>query len=170
MNTAHYRDLRERSIDLLIGRIPDPFSESELEAKIVCHDQMVVVVGRRSKWVRSRRLALSELVAERWVLPPQDTMPGSLAGELFRADGADLPSAPITTLSMHLCCQLAASSKFVTMLPASILRFNNLDRALKVLPVKLVPQRRPVGIVTLKSRTLTPAAKLFIECVHRTAA
>jgi DNA-binding transcriptional LysR family regulator len=45
MNTAHYRELRERSIDLLIGRIPDPFSESELEAKIVCHDQMVVVDG-----------------------------------------------------------------------------------------------------------------------------
>ena len=26
MNTAHYRELRERSIDLLIGRIPDPFT------------------------------------------------------------------------------------------------------------------------------------------------
>jgi DNA-binding transcriptional LysR family regulator len=170
MNTAHYRDLRERNIDLLIGRIPDPFDESDLEAKIAYDDQVVVVAGRQSKWARSRKLTLSDLVGERWVLPPDDTMPGLLAGELFRAGGAEPPCAPITTLSMHLCCQLAASSKFVTMLPSSILRFNALGHPLKILPIKLAPQRRPVGIVTLRNRTLTPAARLFIECVLRTAA
>jgi DNA-binding transcriptional LysR family regulator len=170
MNTTHYRDLRERSIDLLIGRIPDPFTEPDLEAKIEYDDQVLVVAGRQSKWARSRRLALADLVKERWVLPPDDTMPGLLASELFRAAGTAMPSAPITTLSMHLCCRLAASSNFVTMLPGSILRFNNLDQSLKVLPIKLAPQRRPVGIVTLRNRTLTPAARLFIECVHRTAA
>ncbi|HEX2655227.1 MAG TPA: LysR family transcriptional regulator [Xanthobacteraceae bacterium] len=170
MNTVHYRDLRERNIDILIGRIPDPFDESDLEAKIIYHDQVVVVVGRQSKWARSRKLALSDLVREQWVLPPDDTMPGLLAGELFRAGGAVPPRAPITTLSMHLCCHLAASSKFVTMLPGSILRFNALDHALKILPIRLASQRRPVGIVTLRNRTLTPASRLFIECVHRTAA
>jgi DNA-binding transcriptional LysR family regulator len=169
MNTAHYRDLRERTIDLLVGRIPDPFNESDLEAKFAYDDQVVVVAGRQSKWARSRKPALVELVAERWVLPPDDTMPGLLAAELFRAGGAELPRAPITTLSIHLCCQLAASSKFVTMLPASVLRFGKLDQSLKILPINLASQRRPVGIVTLKSRTLTPAARLFIECMHRTA-
>jgi DNA-binding transcriptional LysR family regulator len=169
MNTAHYRDLRERNIDLLIGRIPDPFDESDLEAKIAYDDQVVVVAGRQSKWARSRKLTLSDLVRERWVLPPDDTMPGLLACELFRAGGAEPPRAPIKTLSMHLCCQLAATSKFVTMLPSSILRFNALDHP-QILPIKLAPQRRPVGIVTLRNRTLTPAARLFIECVHRTAA
>jgi DNA-binding transcriptional LysR family regulator len=170
MNAAHYRDLRERSIDLLVGRIPNPFDESDLEAQIAYDDQVVVVAGRQSKWARSRRLELADLVAERWVLPPDNTMPGLLAAELFRAGGADPPRAPITTLSIHLCCQLAACSKFVTMLPASVLRFSNLNQSLKVLPIKLAPQRRPVGIVTLKNRTLTPAARLLIECVHRTAA
>jgi DNA-binding transcriptional LysR family regulator len=170
MNAAHYRDLRERSIDLLVGRIPNPFDESDLEAQIAYDDQVVVVAGRQSKWARSRRLELADLVAERWVLPPDDTMPGLLAAELFRAGGKDLPRAPITTLSIHLCCQLTACSKFVTMLPASVLRFSNLNQSLKVLPIKLTPQRRPVGIVTLKNRTLTPAARLLIECVHRTAA
>ena len=169
MNTAHYRELRERTIDLLVGRIPDPFNEFDLEAKIAYDDQVAVVAGRHSKWARSRKPVLADLADERWVLPPDDTMPGLLAAELFRAGGADLPRAPITTLSIHLCCQLAASSKFVTMLPASVLRFGNLDQSLKILPIKLASQRRPVGIVTLKGRTLTPAARLFIECIHLTA-
>jgi DNA-binding transcriptional LysR family regulator len=64
----------------------------------------------------------------------------------------------------------ASSPTAATMLPSSILRFNALDHPLKILPIKLAPQRRPVGIVTLRNRTLTPAARLFIECVHRTAA
>jgi len=167
MSTLHYRELRERSIDLLLGRIPTPFAEDDLEADVVYDDQIVVVAGRQSKWARSRRLMLADLAGEPWILPPADTLPGSLAAELFRASGVKMPRAPITTLSIHLCCRLAASRRFVTTLPTSILRFGGRDLSLKVLPIELPAQPRPVGIVTLKNRTLSPVAKVFIEWVHR---
>jgi DNA-binding transcriptional LysR family regulator len=167
ISTLHYRELRERSIDLLLGRIPTPFAEDDLEADVVYDDQVVVVAGRQSKWARSRKLKLADLAGEPWILPPADTLPGSLAGELFRASGAEMPRAPITTLSMHLCCQLVASGRFVTTLPGSILRFGGRDLPLKVLPIELPVQPRPVGIVTLKNRTLSPVARLFIEYVRR---
>lgn len=169
INKPHYRELRERSIDLLLGRIPAAWGENDLEANVVYDDPVVVVAGRHSKWARLRKLRLRDLADERWILPPADTMPGSLAAELFRADDAEMPRAPISTLSMHLCCRLAASTGFVTMLPSSILRFGNRDRSLKALPVRLPRQRRPVAIVTLKNRTLSPVAKLFIDCVHAVA-
>jgi DNA-binding transcriptional LysR family regulator len=169
MSTLHYRELRERSIDLLLGRIPTPFAEDDLETDIVYDDQVVVVASRHSKWARSRRLKLADLAGEPWILPPADTLPGSLAAELFRASGAEMPRAPVTTLSIHLCCQLVASGCFVTTLPTSILRFGGRDLPLKVLPVRLPMQPRPVGVVTLKNRTLSPVAKLFVECVHRLA-
>jgi DNA-binding transcriptional LysR family regulator len=51
----------------------------------------------------------------------------------------------------------------------SVLRFGNYNKSLKVLPIKLRPQRRPVGIVTLKNRTLSPAARIFIDSARRTA-
>jgi DNA-binding transcriptional LysR family regulator len=167
ISTLNYRELRERSIDLLIGRIPTPFAEDDLESEVVYDDQVVVVAGQQSKWARSRRLKLADLSGEPWILPPADTLPGSLAAELFRANGAEMPRAPITTLSIHLCCRLAASGRFVTTLPTSILRFGGRDVSLKVLPIKLSAQPRPVGIVTLKNRTLSPIVKLFIESVHQ---
>ena len=170
MSTLHYRELRERSIDLLLGRIPTPFAEDDLETDIVYDDQVVVVAGRHSKWARSRRLKLADLAGEPWILPPANTLPGSLAEELFRASGAaEMPRAPVTTLSIHLCCRLVASGRFVTTLPTSILRFAGRDLSLKVLPIKLPAQPRPVAIITLKNRTLSPVAKLFIECVHQLA-
>ena len=151
----------------MLGRIPTPFVEDDLEADIVYHDQVVVVTGRKSKWAHARRLKLADLAGEAWILPPPDTLPGSLAVELFRASGAEMPRAPVTTLSMHLCCRLAATGRFVTTLPTSILRFGGRELSLKVLPIKLPLQPRAVGIVTLKNRTLSPVAKLFIEYVHR---
>jgi DNA-binding transcriptional LysR family regulator len=166
ISTLHYRELRERSIDLLLGRIPANFAEHDLEADVLFNDQVVVVAGQQSRWARARGLTLADLANAPWILPPADTLPGSLAVDLFRAAGLDMPAAPITTLSIHLCCQLTASGHFVTTLPTSILRFNGTKLALKVLPIRLPAQLRPVGVVTLKNRTPNPVAQLFIECVR----
>jgi DNA-binding transcriptional LysR family regulator len=168
ISTLHYRELRERSIDLMLGRIPANFAEDDLAADVLFDDQVVVVVGRRSRWVNARRLKLTDLADAPWILPPAETLPGALAADLFRAGGLQTPPAPITTLSIHLCCQLTASGHFVTTLPTSILRFNGKNLALKVLPIRLPVQPRPVCVVTLKNRTPSPVAELFIECVRAT--
>jgi DNA-binding transcriptional LysR family regulator len=168
MNTLNYRELRERRIDLLLGRIPTPFTEDDLDVEVVYDDHVVVVAGRDSRWANARRLKLADLRGEPWVLPPAETLPGSLAVDLFRAGGVEMPRAPVTTLSIHVCCRLAATGRFVTTLPISVLRFGGRHLPLKVLPIKLPAQPRPVGIVTLKNRTLSPIAKVFVECAHRT--
>jgi DNA-binding transcriptional LysR family regulator len=167
LSTMHYRELRERNIDLLLGWIPTPFAEEDLVAERVLKDPSGVVVGRQSKWGRSSRLSLADLADETWILPPPDTFPGSTTANLFRESGLNMPRTPLTTLSIHLCCRLAATGRFVTLLPSSIVRFSGRDLSLKMLPVKL-PPRPPlqVAIVTLKNRTLSPAAEMFIECVR----
>ena len=89
MSTLHYRELRERSIDLLIGRIPAPFDEHDLEAEVVYNDDTVVIAGQRSKWAKSRKLKLADLAGERWILPPPDTMQGTGVPKIFRDSGFD---------------------------------------------------------------------------------
>ena len=61
--------MRERSIDLLIGRIPAPFDEHDLEAEVVYNDDTVVIAGQRSKWAKSRKLKLADLAGERELDP-----------------------------------------------------------------------------------------------------
>jgi len=50
--------------------------------------------------------------------------------------------------------------------PASLLRFGANLPQLKVLPVDPPIPPWPVGIITLKNRTLTPVVKLFIDCAR----
>jgi DNA-binding transcriptional LysR family regulator len=164
-----YRELRERSIDLLLGRVFMPFREEDLAVEILFDDQVAVVVGAQSPWVRFRRLKLADLLDEPWILPPADSVPGSLAVEIFRASGLQVPRAPLTTLSIHLCLRMLATGRYVATLPRSILHFSGKDLSLKVLPIKLPAQPRPIGIVTLKNRTLSPVTGLFINCARDVA-
>jgi DNA-binding transcriptional LysR family regulator len=63
-------------------------------------------------------------------------------------------------------CALIPRGPYLTLIPASLLRFGaNLPR-LKVLPVDLPVPPWQVGVMTLKNRTLTPAVRLFIECAR----
>ncbi|MCA6115484.1 LysR family transcriptional regulator [Bradyrhizobium sp. WSM 1738] len=167
LSSTHYRELRERRIDLLLGWIPTPFAEDDLVVETILNEPRVVVAGRQSKWAKRTKLSLAELADEAWILPPPDTFPGTAAADLFRESGLGMPCTPITTLSIHLCCGLAASGHFVTLLPSSIMHFSGRAFSLKKLPVELPKTSAvSVAIVRLKGRTLSPAADLFIECVR----
>jgi DNA-binding transcriptional LysR family regulator len=70
--------------------------------------------------------------------------------------------------TVHLFNVLLASGPFLAIVPGSLLRFGAMP-PLKVLPVDLKIPPRPVGIMTLKDRTLAPVVKLFIDCAREVA-
>jgi len=166
--TTQYRDLQERGVDLLFGRVfaPPPPEEGVVVEKLF-DDHVVAVVGKHHPLARSRRLTLANLAEQRWILPPPSNEAGRLAADIFTSSGLKLPHAPVTTISIHLALRLLASERFVAFLPGSVLRFGGHERMLKVLPVKLPVQQRPVGAITLKDRTLSPLVKVFLECARQ---
>jgi DNA-binding transcriptional LysR family regulator len=47
-----------------------------------------------------------------------------------------------------------------------MLQFPTYRGSLKALPIELPETRRPISLVTLKKRDLSPVAKLFINCTR----
>ena len=88
--------------------------------------------------------------------------------EAFRASGLDYPRATLVTNSPEVRISLLATGRFLT-LAASAFEFRTRRPELKILPVELPMAHVPVGIVTLKNRTLSPVAKLFIQHAHEAA-
>lgn len=162
-------ELRERNIDLLIGRMPQALLPSDLSSEILFAEPFQAVAGTNSKWARKRRLQLEELISEPWVLPPYDSVPGPYIVQIFKARGLAAPQPSIVTLSGQLTVTLIASGRYVGMLPSSVARFNTVRAGLKVLPIRLPAVRLDAGIVTLKNRTLNPLAKHFINCAREVA-
>ena len=164
-----HRELSERNVDLLILRSSGPIADEQLDFEFLFDDSYVVAAGAQNRWVRRRRIKLAELANELWVLPPPASVIESIVTEAFRDSGLDYPRVAVVTDSPHTRISLLATGRFVTIFPASALRFPARRAELKVLAVELPMARRPNGIVTLKNRTLSPAAQLFIDCAREVA-
>jgi len=170
-NTAllEFGDLRERNVELLIGRTPAPLLDDDLQIETLFAEPFAAVGPKESEWARRRRVELSELLHERWVLPPYDSAPGRLIFELFRRCSLEPPVPAMTTLSVQLTTALVASSRFVGLLPISVVNFSSDRAVLKKLPVNLPDVSASTNIITVKHRTLSPLAELFIACGREVA-
>ena len=163
-----FRPLRERETDFLLGRILRPFLEADLEAEWLFDESLRVAAGGGSVWARRRKLTLAELVDVPWVLFPEESWIGIRVADAFRAAGLSLPKCATTSFSVQFCTNLLATNRFVAALPGLVLRLNAQRLGLKVLALDLPVASWPVGIVTLKKRTMSPAAQSFIACIRET--
>jgi DNA-binding transcriptional LysR family regulator len=164
-----HRELAERNVDLLIIRGSGPIADPRYDFEFLFDDSYVVAAGAQNQWARRRRIEIAELVNELWVLPPRDSVIGSIVMDAFRASGLDYPRVSVVTDCPHMRISLLATGRFVTIFPASAFRFLTKRSELKVLPVELPMARRPNGIVTLKNRALSPVAQIFIDCAREVA-
>jgi DNA-binding transcriptional LysR family regulator len=158
-----YRELSERNVDLLIIRKFGTLADERMNFEFLFADSYVVAAGTQSPWARRRRLKLAELVRESWVLPPPETVIGSVATEAFRAGKLEYPRTTVVATPPEVRISLLATGHFLTILPASALQFPTGRPEIKVLPVELPIAQVPNGIVTMKNRALSPVAKLLIE-------
>jgi DNA-binding transcriptional LysR family regulator len=119
-----------------------------------------------NRWIKRRRIQLSELVSDPWILPRPESFVGALVAEMFHAGGLDVPQARVVCNSFQMINALLTTGRFLGIYPGSLGRLGARRFAIKVLPVELPIRSTPVGIVTLKHRTISPTARLFIDCAR----
>jgi DNA-binding transcriptional LysR family regulator len=157
------RELTERNVDLVIGRRFGPLADEELNFESLYNNPYVVMAGVKNPWVRRKKVSLAALMDEPWVLPGPDSSVGLFLAEAFRARGLDFPRAAVVAFAYEVRVSLLATNRYLTILPESVLWFPATHPRLKMVPVELPLRPMPIGIITLKNRTLSPAAQLFID-------
>jgi DNA-binding transcriptional LysR family regulator len=168
--TELLRELRHRNIELAICRIENELTEEDLKTQILFHDELAVICGKHTRWARRRRsVKLSELMHEPWALYPPATFVGRATRSVFAANGFEAPRATVTTPSAYALCMLAATGPFLTIHPRTLLRAPQMHSSLMAIAVDMRPTRSPISLITLRNRSLSPAAKLFTEIAFSTA-
>ena len=162
-----YGDLRERRVDFIFGRMMSPIDHEDLHAEVLFADPLIIVAGSRSKWLRRRSIDLAELVDEPWCLPPDDLPITPFVGEAFRSRGLKAPHVTVRSNSPHLHYGMVRTGRFLTVAPTSTVQLSGARLGLKPLPMKFAIQPGPIGIVTLRNRTISPGAQRFIECARK---
>jgi DNA-binding transcriptional LysR family regulator len=160
--------LRQRHVELAVMSTEGVVVGTDTDIESLFDDGHILMVGSKSRWARARKVALADLIDEPWVLPPPDSIVGMSITEAFRARRLQPPRAHVVSFSVPLHYHLVATGRFLTMLPASMVHFGK-HLPLKLLRIESPPHRRPVGILTLKNRTLSPLAGLFIDSAREVA-
>ena len=164
-----FRELRERSVDLMLGRLLKPLSDEDMDIEVLAEDAFFVVAGAGSPWARRKKIALAELSNEPWILFPANSVTGFYVAEAFRANDVEVPRQSVTSFSLEVRMHLLATGRYLTILQGSVLRFNAKPWLLKALPVDLCIPPVPMGVFTLKNRTVSPVVQLFIEYAREVA-
>ncbi len=164
-----HHELSERNVDFLITRRSGLVADDQMGFEFLFDEPYVVVAGTQNPWSRRRRIAFAELLSESWTLPPPGSVIATVATEAFRASGLDYPRTAVVTDSATTRISLVATGRFLTILQASALRFPTRQPEIKVLPVEPRMANTPIGVITLKNRTLSPVATLFIEHAREVA-
>ena len=168
--TSDFKALREREIDLMLGRTMESSPlDDELQAETLFEESYSVVAGADSPWVKHRKLSLKDLASERWIHLPPNNQLSSLLEEAFRAERLNVPKASVSCFSMHLRVHLLSTGRYLTIMPASMLRFNTEQWSLKPLPIRLKMRRRFGAVITMKHRTHSPAVQMFMKYTREIA-
>jgi DNA-binding transcriptional LysR family regulator len=155
--------LRDRKLDLVVGRVQAPLLGEDLISEDLFDERMHVVAGLDNPWTRRRKVRLSELVTEPWLMPESDNIAMALISEAFRSAGLEVPTPHVISNSMTFRIRLIETGRFIGILPESTLKFAGRRLHAKILPVALSMLSPPTVAISLKNRTPNPISKLFAD-------
>jgi DNA-binding transcriptional LysR family regulator len=160
--TLEHRELQDRSVDLVVTRVPNSFVSDSFDVEVLFDDPHFVVAGKGSRWAQGSNISLAELKNEPWTIPPSPII-NTLLQEMFETEGLEPPSRRVIAGSVVLRMHLLATGRFLSLFPTSVLRTATQQWSIKMLPFDLRAKAQPIAILTLKNRTLNAVTQLFIE-------
>lgn len=150
-----------------IGLIEGETGEPKLQQQIVAMDELVVIVGPQHEWASKMPILPRDLLNTRWAMREpgsgtRSTFETALAG--MGCDEAALDIA-FEIPSNEALCAAVATSGLATVVSRSVARSGLEAGTLVAMPLEI--GRREFRLIRHEDRSLSRAAKAFIEVVEK---
>lgn len=161
--------LRERRLDLVVGRIPVASERHDLSFEFLVDERQVVVCRADHPIAARTDLSLRAVMGEPWVVHPPGSVLHARFEDMLRRAGLPSPVQAIETDSVDITINLLLAGDFLAVLPRNTVAPWIERGFLAVLPVDLSLDLGAVGIITLIDRPLSRAAERVVEGLRRHA-
>jgi DNA-binding transcriptional LysR family regulator len=108
-----------------------------LTSEIVFEDRLYIAAGIHSRWALRRKVDITELAEEPWLVPPPGSWSWSFVAEAFAVKGCGMPNVKVATYSVPLLRSLPSSGKLITVEGGLTLHFVGKQMGIKALPMNL---------------------------------
>ena len=162
--------LERGTLDFMIGRILEKEGKSDLRYEELS-DEKICLVGRVGHPLcTAQNLTLADIAPLAWILPPQGSVLRYRCDTMFRAAELTPPMNVIDTTAAILITSLLQQTDSLHVMPIEVARYYESTTMLSILPIDLPCKMDSFGIITKRSRLLSPAAELLLSAVREAAA
>ncbi len=134
-----------------------PHPHAQIEATPVWQDEMRFVVANEHPLARQDSVSFQDLNEHNAILPDQKTFTREIAEQHFHDQGLEL-NVIMSTNYLDTIRMMVSIGLGWSLLPETVI-----DSSLTVLKVPAQQIKRPLGLIFHRDRTLSNAAKVFIE-------
>lgn len=158
-----YKAIQQRQVELALTTLDDDYEQgdsalnSDLTIVPLWQDEMVCVCANNHPLAQQADLTLADLSKVPAILPEPDTITFQLVERIFKQQGLSL-HAPMPTNYLETIKMMVTVGMGWSMLPKSMLDIHCHELAWPDIPLK-----RSLGVIYLNSRTLSNAARAFLN-------
>lgn len=159
-----YQAISQRQVEVALTTLDNQSQQftEHLNITTLWEDEMLCVCAKQHPLATQKdSVSLAKLAATPAILPEPDTITFKLVERIFTQAGLSL-YAPMPTNYLETIKMMVSVGMGWSMLPRTLL-----DESLEVLSWPAKPLKRPLGLVYLQQRTLSNAAKAFINMLSQ---
>lgn len=161
--------LRQGELDLFVGRLEPGYASPDLVTEPLYDEPMCVAVAPTHALARRRKPAWADLARLPWVVPPAWASSRIKLNQQFYKAGLNPPVDLVETASFLGTLSFLQQRGAAVFWARSVAQHMQAQGLARVLPLTLPIELPPVGMITLRSRSRTPACEQLMECLRASA-
>jgi DNA-binding transcriptional LysR family regulator len=158
--------LRLGELDLFVGRLEPGYAAPDLRTEALYDEPMCVAVGPGHALAARRKVGWADLAGVPWVVPPAWASSRIKLNQQFYRAGLDPPVDVVETASFLVTLTFLQQRGAAVFWARSVALHMQRQGLAKVLPLKLPIELPPVGMITMRSRALSPTCEQLMVCLR----
>jgi DNA-binding transcriptional LysR family regulator len=161
--------LRAGDLDLIFNYLSMTGSPEGLVREHLYDDEQVVCVSARHRLAGSRGVTLAELAQEKWAVSALAQTSQLRLHEAFRNAGLPPPRIGFECRSPRLKLRTTVCSDLLDWTSRRFAEESEFAPQVKILPVRELAWRRPIGLIYRQETYLPPSVRRFVEILKAQA-
>ncbi|MGE0564999.1 MAG: LysR family transcriptional regulator [Pseudolabrys sp.] len=161
--------LHAGEIDLMISASGSGTKYRGIVQETLLQLPMEVVVSTTNPLSKLKTASLDQLASQQWVFPPPDSIYRRHVAAIFLNAGVTFPESHWTCSSMMSLKSMIQYTHCIGIMPRHTFELERQSGFLQGIRLRDITAHRTVGVMRLRSRTLSPLAERFVEVLREVA-